>query len=178
LVRSSAPSAASGSFEVAWRSMDRASASASMPSPSSSTRIRPAPPAAMVTAMRRAPASSAFSTSSFTTAAGRSTTSPAAIRLMVPSGRRRILARAFTSSPIAASLKAGTKSRRRAMPAPPALRFASVTGWGLFSKQMTRTNTRCRGGAGCACGLGCAIAGKFPAMLTKGAWVEIFWPSR
>ena len=43
-----------------------------------------------VTAMRVAPASSAFSTSSFTTAAGRSTTSPAAMRLAVVSGRMRM----------------------------------------------------------------------------------------
>ena len=35
--------------------------------------------------MRAAPASSAFSTSSFTALAGRSTTSPAAMRLTVPS---------------------------------------------------------------------------------------------
>ena len=35
--------------------------------------------------MRVAPASSAFSTSSFTTLAGRSTTSPAAMRLTMPS---------------------------------------------------------------------------------------------
>jgi len=40
--------------------------------------------------IRDAPASSAFSISSFTALAGRSTTSPAAMRLMVPSARRRI----------------------------------------------------------------------------------------
>src|SRR5262245_26845271 len=42
--------------------------------------------------MRCAPASSAFSTSSLTALAGRSTTSPAAILLIVPSSRRRIRA--------------------------------------------------------------------------------------
>jgi hypothetical protein len=43
----------------------------------------------------RAPASSEFSTSSFTTLAGRSTTSPAAIWLATCSGRRRIRFTAF-----------------------------------------------------------------------------------
>ena len=56
-----------------------------MPLPSSSTRIRSAPPLEVAMSMRVAPASSAFSTSSFTAAAGRSTTSPAAMRLTVPS---------------------------------------------------------------------------------------------
>jgi hypothetical protein len=41
--------------------------------------------------MRVAPASTAFSTSSLMAAAGRSTTSPAAMRLMVPSESWRIL---------------------------------------------------------------------------------------
>ena len=50
-----------------------------MPSPSSLTRIRLFPPSSISTRIARAPASSAFSTSSFTTEAGRSTTSPAAI---------------------------------------------------------------------------------------------------
>src|SRR5665213_1435821 len=40
--------------------------------------------------MREAPASSAFSTSSLTALAGRSTTSPAAMRLTVSGGRRRM----------------------------------------------------------------------------------------
>src|SRR5690606_27593626 len=52
-----------------------------MPTPSSRTRISLTPPASISTSIRRAPASSAFSTSSFTTEAGRSTTSPAAIWL-------------------------------------------------------------------------------------------------
>ncbi len=43
------------------------------------TRIKPKPPRSSSTSMRRAPASSAFSTSSLTTEAGRSITSPAAI---------------------------------------------------------------------------------------------------
>ena len=43
---------------------------------------QPPPPPSVRTSMRRAPASSAFSTSSLTADAGRSTTSPAAMRLM------------------------------------------------------------------------------------------------
>ena len=56
-----------------------ASSSAGMPAPSSLTRIEvlPAPRTSMV--ILRAPASSAFSTSSLTTEEGRSITSPAAI---------------------------------------------------------------------------------------------------
>ncbi len=57
------------------------SSSASMPPPSSRTRIRRAPPCSMSISMRVAPASRLFSTSSLTTDAGRSTTSPAAIWL-------------------------------------------------------------------------------------------------
>src|SRR6202030_4750368 len=56
-----------------------------MPSPSSVTRIRRRPPPSVSTSMRVAPASSAFSISSLTTLAGRSTTSPAAMRLTVAS---------------------------------------------------------------------------------------------
>ena len=61
-----------------------------MPTPSSSTRIRLLPPPAVVIATRVAPASMAFSTSSFTTLAGRSTTSPAAMRLIRSSGSWRM----------------------------------------------------------------------------------------
>jgi hypothetical protein len=64
---------------VACRSTASCASSASIPSPSSSTRISFLPPSSIVTVMRVAAASSAFSTSSFTTDAGRSTTSPAAI---------------------------------------------------------------------------------------------------
>ena len=51
-----------------------------MPVPSSTTRIRLLPPSSISTVMWRAWASRAFSTSSFTTAAGRVITSPAAMR--------------------------------------------------------------------------------------------------
>ena len=54
-----------------------------MPPPSSVTRMSERPPAAVTTSISPAPASSAFSTSSLTTLAGRSTTSPAAMRLTV-----------------------------------------------------------------------------------------------
>ena len=64
---------------VAWRSRQSNASSRLMPRPSSVTRIRPRPPASTSTVMWAACASRAFSTSSFTTLAGRSTTSPAAI---------------------------------------------------------------------------------------------------
>ena len=54
---------------VACRSIASRASSASIPSPSSSTRISFLPPSSTVMAMRRAPASSAFSTSSLTTEA-------------------------------------------------------------------------------------------------------------
>jgi hypothetical protein len=75
----------SDSFEVAWRSTASARSVRGMPSPSSVTRIRRRPPPSVTISILVAPASSAFSTSSFTTLAGRSTTSPAAMRLTVAS---------------------------------------------------------------------------------------------
>src|SRR4029077_2958800 len=58
--------------------------------PSSVTRTRVRPPCSISTCTRGASASSAFSTSSLTTLAGRSTTSPAAIWFARSPGRRRI----------------------------------------------------------------------------------------
>src|SRR6266487_2092810 len=55
-----------------------------MPAPSSLTRIRLFPPSSMSMRIALAPASSAFSISSFTTDAGRSTTSPATIAVLPP----------------------------------------------------------------------------------------------
>ena len=81
--------AASASLEVAWRSSAMTASSAFMPQPSSATRTRASPPSSISTDTWRAPASSAFSTSSFSADAGRSTTSPAAIWLTRPGGRRR-----------------------------------------------------------------------------------------
>ena len=60
-----------------------------VPMPSSTTEMKVRPPSFRETAMRWAPASIAFSTSSFTALAGRSTTSPAAIRSMSTGSRRR-----------------------------------------------------------------------------------------
>ena len=50
------------------------------------------PPPSISATMRVAPASSAFSTSSFTTAAGRSITSPAAMRFTISVGSNQIVA--------------------------------------------------------------------------------------
>lgn len=68
------------SLEVAWRPKQATASSGDMPQPLSETRIRRVPPASISTVTRVAPASMAFSRSSLTTEAGRSTTSPAAIR--------------------------------------------------------------------------------------------------
>ena len=65
---------------VEWRAQARSSSSAGMPYPSSVTRIKRRPPPRISTRISRAPASSAFSKSSFTTEMGRSITSPAAMR--------------------------------------------------------------------------------------------------
>ena len=87
-------SSSRASLEVACRSSASGNSSAVMPWPSSVTRSRAAPPSRRSTAIERAPASSAFSTSSFTAEAGRSTTSPAAILLTSVSGSRRMRIRA------------------------------------------------------------------------------------
>ena len=79
-------------FDVAWRATASARSSRSMPLPLSATRMRLTPPAARSTSICVAPASSAFSSSSFSAAAGRSTTSPAAIWLISRSGSARIAA--------------------------------------------------------------------------------------
>src|SRR5690242_14918635 len=81
----------SGSFEVQWRSTASESSSALMPMPSSTTAMRLCPPSRSVTSMRVASASMAFSTSSFTADAGRSTTSPAAMRLTRTGGNCRMV---------------------------------------------------------------------------------------
>src|SRR5713101_6153606 len=75
---------------VAWRSNDRSASSWAMPWPPSMTRIMRLPPASTSTRIVFAPASSAFSRSSLTTDAGRSTTSPAAILFATASGNMRI----------------------------------------------------------------------------------------
>ena len=75
------------SLLVAWRRKARGSWSAGMPLPSSVTRTKVMPPWLISTTTLDAPASTAFSTSSFTALAGRSTTSPAAIRSATWEGR-------------------------------------------------------------------------------------------
>src|SRR4051812_30170923 len=66
------------------------SSSRAMPAPSSSTWMRRMPPSSSVTEIARAPASRLFSSSSFSTDAGRSTTSPAAIWDTRSCGRTRM----------------------------------------------------------------------------------------
>ena len=87
-----ARSETSASLLVACDAKASARSSGPMPQPSSLTRTRSTPPAASSTVSSRAPASSAFSTSSFTTDAGRSTTSPAAIWFFTCSASTRIVA--------------------------------------------------------------------------------------
>ena len=69
-------------FDVAWRWSAMSTSAPVMPVPSSVTRMSCRPASFSSTVMTRPPASIAFSTSSLTTDAGRSTTSPAAILLM------------------------------------------------------------------------------------------------
>jgi hypothetical protein len=69
-------------FEVQWRRTASSRSASSMPEPLSETRKRLLPPPEVAISMRVAPASSAFSISSFAALAGRSMTSPAAIWLM------------------------------------------------------------------------------------------------
>src|SRR5690606_12752976 len=78
------------SLEVACRSTESTRSAGSMPTPSSVTRMSDTPPPEVTTSISRAPASMAFSTSSLTTLAGRSITSPAAIRLTVSGGSCRM----------------------------------------------------------------------------------------
>ena len=74
-------------FDVAWRESASTASSRAMPLPSSRTRMSARPPSSPAPSTERAPASRAFSTSSFTTDAGRSTTSPAAIWSATAGGR-------------------------------------------------------------------------------------------
>ncbi len=77
-------------FDVACRSKASSESSGFMPQPSSVIRIKRLPPDSVSIRIDRAPASSAFSSNSLTTEAGRSTTSPAAILLATFSGRIRM----------------------------------------------------------------------------------------
>src|SRR3981189_3468790 len=75
---------------VAWRANAIGKSSLSMPRPLATTRSCFTPPWTSATPISVAPASRLFSRSSFSTDAGRSTTSPAAIWLMSVSGSGRM----------------------------------------------------------------------------------------
>ena len=78
-------------FDVAWRSKASRASVADMPLPSSITCMEVFPASTTSTSMRLAPASTAFSTSSFITEAGRCITSPAAIWFATESGSSCII---------------------------------------------------------------------------------------
>ena len=76
---------------VAWASKHMMASSRSMPQPLSVTCMSRWPPCSAATRIRVAPASMEFSTSSLTTDAGRSTTSPAAIRPATSADNTRMM---------------------------------------------------------------------------------------
>src|SRR6185437_13663308 len=108
-VRNSSRSFRSLSLLVAWRARASGNSWAGIPRPLSLTRISWRPPSATSTSIRVAPASREFSTSSFTTDAGRSTTSPAAICAVTSADKGRI----GTASPHLASLRVDCTVRAR-----------------------------------------------------------------
>ena len=112
------------SLEVACRSTASARSAALMPCPSSVTRISDSPPAAVTTSISCAPASMAFSTSSLTTLAGRSITSPAAMRLTI-SGLSWRIGTGAAPSRIAIPTSHGHSGGRRRYPALAPSRCAS-----------------------------------------------------
>src|ERR1700736_6608526 len=77
-------------LDVPCRASARGTSSADMPAPSSLTRTSLRPPSSTAISIADAPASIEFSTSSFTTEEGRSTTSPAAIWSATALGRIEI----------------------------------------------------------------------------------------
>ncbi len=83
-------SSALRSLLVAWRSKASTASAAGIPAPLSTTRTSRRPPSRTSTRISSAPASRLFSTSSLTAEAGRSTTSPAAMRLATSGGRTRM----------------------------------------------------------------------------------------
>ena len=82
---------------VAWRRKASGICSSSIPDPLSVMRISFLPPSVISTVTAVAPASIAFSTSSFTTEEGRSTTSPAAILSIVFWSKTAIFLKAASS---------------------------------------------------------------------------------
>ncbi len=83
-------SSAVSSLLVAWLAKASGRSAAAIPQPSSATRINSVPPCSSSTSMRVLPASTAFSSSSLTTLAGRSITSPAAILVTTCGGNWRM----------------------------------------------------------------------------------------
>jgi hypothetical protein len=125
-----ARSPAEASLLVAWRRKARAASAGAMPTPSSVTEIHWAPPSEIATSTRVASASREFSTSSFTTEAGRSMTSPAAIWLTRSSGSTRIRGMALLGR-LAARGRARVqpitregRSERRTWPEAPSVGFS------------------------------------------------------
>src|SRR5581483_5185687 len=89
-VATACKSAAERILLVAWRSSESSASSRSIPQASSITRTSEIPPRRITMSIFRAPASMLFSINSFTTEAGRSTTSPAATWLATVSGNNRM----------------------------------------------------------------------------------------
>ena len=83
MVAMAARSSAVRSLEVAWRRKAVRASSRDIPQPLSVTRRKVMPPSRISSVTLEAPASTAFSSSSLATEAGRSTTSPAAMRLAI-----------------------------------------------------------------------------------------------
>ena len=107
MVPMASKSSAVFSLEVAWRRKAVGASWGDIPQPLSVTRRKVMPPSRSSTVTLEAPASTAFSTSSLTTEAGRSTTSPAAMRLAIWGGSCVILGMASSfqdSSPKAMAL--------------------------------------------------------------------------
>ena len=84
-------------LDVAWRSKERRASVSDIPFPSSITCIDVRPASTIRTFIVFAPASTAFSTNSFTTEAGRCITSPAAIWFATLSGKSCIISLIFLS---------------------------------------------------------------------------------
>src|SRR5687768_11004961 len=103
IVATAVSSASSRSLLVACWAKASGSSPGGIPPPSSITRISDRPPSSISTVIRCAPASRAFSTSSLTTLAGRSMTSPAAMRLTRSGGScwmvRRITCTSYRDRP-------------------------------------------------------------------------------
>src|SRR6185312_4014061 len=103
---------------VACGASASSNSSAGIPAPSSRTRIRRMPPCSTSMSMRCAPASRLFSANSFTTDAGRSMTSPAAIWLTSSggSGRMADIVRSIADAGMPIARKARATQRQSGLP--------------------------------------------------------------